>query len=159
MIRTLIQVVTVALLATGCGGSKVEKQQMPSSEPAQLPPVALNPEVPRDELRGVWVADSGEVMGQKAPDKDAGRMKLEFHAEKATWHFQSPEGWKAFDGILRYDSKSEPKQVDLGQPSNPDKVALGIYKIEGNKLTISMGAERPKTFEEPSLAKMVLKRQ
>jgi len=108
---------------------------------------------------GTWVVESAEALGQKAPDEHAGGMKLTFHPDKATWHFRRPDGWKSFDGTLWCDPASEPKEIDLSQPNNPGKVALGIYKIEGNTLTISMGAERPKTFEEPSWAKMVFRRE
>ena len=161
MIRTLIHAVALLLLTTGCGGSKVDRQPTPSSQPKAQPPIISKSETPRGELLGVWVFESGEALGQKSPDKSVGAMKLELHPDKATWHFRLSDGWKAFDGTLRYDPKSNPKQIDLSQPNNPDTVALGIYKIEGNKLTISMSAERPKSFEEskPSLAKLVLKRQ
>lgn len=114
---------------------------------------------PRDEILGTGVIESAEALGQKSPADQAGRMKLEFHSDKVTWHFRVGDGWKSWDGTLRFDPKSDPKQIDLSQPNNPNTVALGIYKIEGKRLMISMGAERPKTFDEPSWSKFVLQRE
>ena len=154
MARILVLTGALLGLLTGCTDSG-SSQPPPPSQPA----VVAQPRPPRDELIGIWVMEWVEALGKKSPPEEAGGMKLEFRPNNVTWHFRQPDGWKSWDGELRYDSKSEPKQIDLFRPTNPDKVGLGIYKIEGNKLTISMGAERPKNWEEPSLAKMVLRRQ
>jgi len=86
-------------------------------------------------------------------------MKLEFRPNKVIWQFQVEDGWKSWDGKFWVDSEAEPKEMDLSEPNNPDRVALCIYKIEGGRLTILMGAERPTTFHDPSTGKLVLTKE
>ena len=157
-------------LAQGLVGSSGGGEQRAGTQPVRPNPSTTQSPVaaehsslpqapqPHSPLLGVWVVESGEALDKKASDKDSGGMKIEFHQDKATWYFQLGDSWKSWDGTLRFDPTKEPKEIDLSQPNNPGKVAYGIYKIEGNKLTISMGTERPKTFEEKSWAKIVLRR-
>jgi len=166
MVRTATLAILIAALVVGCGEPSASTQPGLLAAPEPQPPVAKHqpavPQapIPHSPLMGTWIAESAEALGKKAPDKVAGGMKLTFHPDKATWHFRLPDGWKSFDGTLRYDPTSEPKEIDLSQPSDPNKVTYGIYKIEGDTLTISMGAKRPKTFDEPSWwAKMVFRRE
>jgi uncharacterized protein (TIGR03067 family) len=116
-------------------------------------------EAPPDPLLGTWIVQEAEFMGKKSPPGEAGKMRLAFHKDKVTWHFDTPDGPKSFDGTYKVDSKKNPKEIDLSQPNNPKTVALGIYKIEGKTLTILMGPERPKNFEDAALAKLVLQKK
>jgi uncharacterized protein (TIGR03067 family) len=135
--------------------------QRPPADPEQAPGTVIRTTGGRgpDGLMGAWVVQSGEVKGQKAPAKDAGKMKLEFRPGRVTWHHRVRDGWQSFDGELRHDPTSDPKQIDLAEPTNPKNVARGIYKIEGDRLTISAGAARPRSFQEPGLFVLVFKRQ
>src|SRR5262245_54418260 len=99
---------------------------------------------PRDDLIGTWVVESAEALGNKSPADQAGRMKIEFHSDKAKWHFRQGDGWRAWYGTLSRNPTASPKQIDLSQPDNPATVVHGIYKIEYGILTISAGPVRPK---------------
>jgi uncharacterized protein (TIGR03067 family) len=130
--------------------------QRPPADPEQ--PVNVSATT-GDGLMGTWVVEPGKAMGQKAPAEGAGKMKLELRPGGVTWHHRMPEGWRSFDGELRLDPGSDPKQIDLAEPTNPKNVARGIYKVEGGRLTISAGATRPKSFEEPSAFVLVFSRE
>lgn len=142
--QTLLASFTIAIAAIGCG----DKSSPPSNNG---PPVG--------DLAGIWVVESGNALGESAPKSESGTMKIEFEKDKAIWHFRSAGGWKTHEGTLWIDDKVNPKQMDLSQPGNPDSVAFCIYKIEGNKLTIKMGIERPRDFDEPSFAQLVFVRR
>jgi uncharacterized protein (TIGR03067 family) len=111
-----------------------------------------------EELLGTWEVVHWQAGGQEMPREESGQMRLVFSEAKATWQFKMREGWKAEEGSLRVDLNCQPKEIDLGQPVKGKAVALGIYRIEGNQLTISMDAKRPKDFQQQSLFKLVLVR-
>jgi uncharacterized protein (TIGR03067 family) len=141
MFRRVVVFTALSLLPAGCGRSGIVGR----------------PPAPQDELMGYWVVESAEAFGRPGPTQT---MKLEFHQDKATWHFQTRDGWKTFDGMLRFDPKADPKTIDLGGPDRPaGRVAIGIYAFREGRLIISMGAERPKSFDDLSDAKLVLKHE
>jgi uncharacterized protein (TIGR03067 family) len=100
------------------------------------------------------MAIGGEALGQKSPppgDGSAG-LRITFTPDKAIWEFYKPGEVRTYEGFCHIDSSKSPKQIDLGEPDNPNpkKLAPAIYKIEGDRLTICWGPERPKTFSEPA---------
>lgn len=111
-------------------------------------------------LPGTWVLVSGVMTDSKGQVTLGGRdLALTIGPDKATWRFLFQEGWRQYDGTCRYDQSKDPKEIDLSQPDNPNTVARGIYRIEGDTLTISMDAQRPTSFDAPSLAKLVFRRE
>jgi uncharacterized protein (TIGR03067 family) len=133
------------LLAVGCGSGSGTGGQPAASQ---------------EDIMGAWVVESAEAFGRPVPTPEGKGMKLEFRPEKAVWRFQNETGWRAFDGKLRHDPTTDPKRIDLVQPDRPDgSVASGIYTFRGGQLIIAMGAERPKSFDEPCDAKLILKRE
>lgn len=80
---------------------------------------------------------------------------------KMTWRFVTARGVEVYEGRYHADSSALPKKIDLGEPGDQDSgtTALGIYKIENEMLTISMGADRPQKFSESAMARLVLKRK
>jgi uncharacterized protein (TIGR03067 family) len=111
-------------------------------------------------LFGKWEAVSGNFLGQEIRGKQSLGMRITFGPDKAIWHFNTPEGAKSYDGYYRIDETTQPCQIDLRQPDSEDvnRTLCGIYRIDGDTLRIYMGAERPKDFEAPVMAKLVLKR-
>ncbi len=116
------------------------------------------PEEMSKDLLGTWTVVEGEINGKKLPGA-AGTMRLIFTKDKVIWQFDTSDGEKAFDGTYKADPKKSPKEIDLSQPVNAKKVALGIYKIEGDRLTICMGAQRPKNFEDMVLSRLIFTRK
>jgi RNA polymerase sigma factor (sigma-70 family) len=100
-----------------------------------------------DRLQGGWTitdakrngrgpADPNEVIGQK----------LTFNEDKMKFG--------PFAGEFKLDPAKDPRQIDVtvleGPENEKGKVAQGIYKLDGDKLTVHLshpGGERPTSFE------------
>jgi uncharacterized protein (TIGR03067 family) len=95
------------------------------------------------------------------PKESADRMRLTFTEDKIVWAFVVPpqENWKSWEGAYRLDPSRQPKEIDLTPPDKQTGFRPGIYKIEGDSLTILFGAERPKSFEEKAPARLVFRRK
>jgi uncharacterized protein (TIGR03067 family) len=98
-------------------------------------------------LQGKW---SGEI-------SEGTTVELVIKKPRLTWiRTSTSEGVAKKEsvdfGILKVDSVQRPKEVDLmaAEGEFREKVFLGIYKLDGNKLTIRRsqpGEARPKNFE------------
>jgi uncharacterized protein (TIGR03067 family) len=115
---------------------------------------------PNKLILGTWEAVSGEALGKQILGKEAWGMRITFAKDKAIWHFHKGEGWQSFDAVCRIDPGGNVGWIDLGQPNSkdPPQLALGIYKVDAQILEISVGKERPSSFDQPSLSKMTFKR-
>ena len=122
---------------------------------SQNPPLA-----PNKAILGTWQAVSGEAFGKQTTGKEAWGMRITFAEGKAIWDFNTKKGWQSFDGLCRIDPGGKSGCIDLGQPKSEDplRVALGIYKINGDSLQINMGKDRPSDFDQPTLTKLKFKR-
>jgi uncharacterized protein (TIGR03067 family) len=119
------------------------------------------------KIDGTWLVTSIEKGGKKLPGDllEKFRQTLEFRGEKykVTVLDKVQE-----EGTFKTDPKKNPKTIDLMITSgrDKDKTQRGIYRLEGDTLTVSMsqpGAEeRPGAFsteEGSTFAVIVLKRQ
>ena len=111
-------------------------------------------------ILGTWQAVSGEAFGKPVEGKDAWGMKITFAEGKATWHFDTSKGVQAFDGMCRIDPDGHSGWIDLGQPQSddPSRVALGIYRLENERLLVHLDKDRPADFDQAALTKLRFKR-
>lgn len=105
------------------------------------------------KLEGDWIVEK-YIQGGKEEKKRKGAH----FSFKDGFVFVQEEGNKGI--TFKVDEKASPAKLDIGDAmlSIP-----GIYKIEGNVLTICFlkggkneNAERPKTFESPEGSKLVI---
>ena len=113
------------------------------------------------KLEGTWAVVSMEHGGQKAPDEEAKGITVTFTAEgKVT--VKMPD--KETKGTYKLDAGKKVKEITLEAES--EKILYGIYKLDGDNLTIcaidTSADERPTEFatKEGSKAQLVvLKRE
>lgn len=100
-----------------------------------------------DPLLGEWVIEKAEVSGQPVSDK-AGEWTMDFKAggkiisrERAN----APEEWE-----YTANPKKDPPEIDIIPAAKRKSPSMaGIYKVEGDTLTICVGDidKRPTKFE------------
>jgi uncharacterized protein (TIGR03067 family) len=102
-----------------------------------------------DAIKGKWVAVSLKSAGQDLPDEVVKTFKFDFDGKK---YLNTAVG-QSEEGGYTIDSTKTPKTIDFDIKTGNDqgKKQLGIYKLDGGKLTIVAAAagstERPKLFE------------
>jgi uncharacterized protein (TIGR03067 family) len=120
--------------------------------PAKKDPPAKEP----PSLVGEWVGESGTRGGK--PDNPPPGTTITFTAD-GNVRFKEGKDDKAEEGTYKADPKKSPAEIDI-VPSKDGKAPtiLGIYKIEGDTLTmcIVMGGERPKEFASPAGSEVML---
>lgn len=106
-------------------------------------------EAGRLELAGIWQAVTYALDGKKASDDDMKKVKLVIDANGKAEALS--EGKVFIAGTTKVDPTQHPMTIDVtyteGDPKG--KTALGIYKIEGDMLTICRSAPdqaRPSEF-------------
>jgi uncharacterized protein (TIGR03067 family) len=109
--------------------------------------VAIKNELKRHQ--GTWIATSSTFDGQKAPDEIARSIQRIVAENHVVWERQG----KRFAGTtIELDPIPDPKNIDVipdGGRNRGERV-LGIYKLDGVRLTICMaraGQPRPREFK------------
>jgi len=114
-------------------------------------------------LKGKWKAVSMSISGEPASEEDVKSFKLNFDGKDYT----NSVGDMTEEGSYTIDSSKSPKTIDLDIKKGQDagKKQLGVYKLDGDKLTIvvpSAGAKnRPtslKVEKGSDLVEFVLER-
>ncbi len=102
-----------------------------------------------DAIKGKWAAVSIKQGGLPAPDELVKSFKLSFDGKNYT----NSAGDQSEEGGYTLDSSRSPKTIDFDVKTGNDKgkKQLGIYKLDGDKLTIAFSPpgspDRPKSFE------------
>jgi uncharacterized protein (TIGR03067 family) len=107
----------------------------------------------RDKLEGEWTIVSVEGKGKKLPDDYIKGWKLTIKGDQ--WTFMSRK--TEYKSTFKIDPAKDPKTIDLTGKSfdltkgaDVESLSPGIYKLEGDTLTVcrtSFDPERPKEFK------------
>jgi RNA polymerase sigma factor (sigma-70 family) len=154
----IVAVVVLAVTATVVG-TLVWARQAPADKPA----TAIKEDAVKDEekILGTWDYVSVETKGENLPQKEIKGARMIFAAEGKFTAINS-KGEKK--GTYKLDPAKKPREITT---TNDDgKKHLGIYKLDGDTLTICMhqedGAARPTEFatsKDTKLVLVVLKRE
>lgn len=107
-------------------------------------------------LVGEWVGESGMRGGM--PDNPPAGASITFTADGKVLLKEGPDR-KPEMGTYNADPKKNPAEIDITPPpEEKDANLVGIYKIDGDTLTLcfSMGGERPREFVSPAGSEIML---
>jgi uncharacterized protein (TIGR03067 family) len=116
-----------------------------------VPPLAADEPKQRtdeEEFQGEWVMVGLEVREEAVPAEKLAGTSLVIKKNKYTTVVKKKE----YPVTFKLDPKQDPKHIDMYIPSDSGEPQLskGIYKIDGDKLTIcrgqAPGGERPRNF-------------
>jgi uncharacterized protein (TIGR03067 family) len=104
-----------------------------------------------DKIQGSWTVSAGEKAGENAPAEHLKGSRMTFSAGKFTCKF----GDKDTEGTFKLDETTSPRQISMGHDGHQ---MAGVYKLEGDKLTICVGHgdDRPTEFVSKPGAKVML---
>jgi uncharacterized protein (TIGR03067 family) len=121
--------------------------------------LSLAADAPKDDavkkelkkVEGTWVLTSGEEKEDKVSDDVLKNTSLTIEGNKHTFKI----GDQTIAGTHTVDPTTKPKSIDTAQTEGPfnGKTLLGIYKLEGDKLTLCLALpdkERPTEFTTKS---------
>jgi len=122
-------------------------------------PGVKDPPKKEESIIGEWVGES-MVRGGKVRPVPEGGITFKFTAEGKLIVNEGGRGEREV-GTFKVDSKKNPAELDLTPPpEKSDKPVLGIYKLDGDTLTICVsdddGAVRPNKFESPDGTRIML---
>jgi uncharacterized protein (TIGR03067 family) len=112
-----------------------------------------------ESIVGEWAGES-MVRGGKVRPVPEGGITFKFTADGKLIVNEGNRGEREV-GSYKLDSKKNPSEFDLTPPpEKSDKPVLGIYKLDGDTLTLCVsdddGAARPTKFESPDGTRIML---
>jgi RNA polymerase sigma-70 factor (ECF subfamily) len=148
IVATVLLVVTAAVV-----GTVVCARPAPAEKPEVAKEDAVKDE---DQILGTWAYVSVEEKGEKVPEEGVKEAKLVF---AANGNFTAIRGkGQKMEGTYKLDPPKRPKEITT--TTDKGKKHLGIYKLDGDTLTICMqqedGADRPIEFATKKDTKVVL---
>jgi RNA polymerase sigma factor (sigma-70 family) len=154
MLLSRLKVVAAVVLAVTAAvvGTVVGARQTPADKPAAAREDAVKDQ---EKILGTWAYVSVEAKGEKVPEEVKG-AKLIFAAEGKFTAMNSKGEKKG--GTWKLDPARKPKEITT--TNDKGKTHRGIYKLDGDTLTICMhqedGADRPTEFATRKDTKVVL---
>jgi uncharacterized protein (TIGR03067 family) len=100
-------------------------------------------------LEGTWQVESAKMDGQEFSGDDVADSRLVVQGDR---YKQQEKDQVKEDGVIKLDPAQSPKAIDLRIMSGDDKgkTQLGIYKLDGDTLTVCLAKagdkDRPKEF-------------
>jgi uncharacterized protein (TIGR03067 family) len=90
-----------------------------------------------EKLQGEWTLVSLEENGRKIKDEEVSRMKLTIRGDQWILSYQGGSEWR---DTIKIDPSQNPGTLDLTGPAG--FTSPGIYKLEGDTLTLCNTADR-----------------
>ncbi len=98
------------------------------------------------KFEGTWVPVSAEVNGNKLPEDALKELKLTFKGNTVTRQYKG----MTVKATFKVDPSKDPKQFDAkGEEDGKEVKALGIYKFDGDRLTVCSVRGRGKELKRP----------
>ena len=100
-------------------------------------------------LAGWWVLKTMTVAGYTVPDR---KKAYVFLTDGRLGDADEPGETASAAGTYSYDRRKDPPHIDfVDTPGGKPRTMPGIYKLEGDTLTVAIGREgvRPTRFESP----------
>ena len=99
-----------------------------------------------DTLQGEWQVVRIERPGSPGNPDELVRLRYVFDKDCATIMNGEQKAW---EGVFRVDRTEEPTAIDFTGTEDPHngERAFGIYRVEGDAMTMCVGKKRPTEFE------------
>jgi uncharacterized protein (TIGR03067 family) len=112
-------------------------------------------------MKGSWSVESLNVMGVNVPEADLAKAALRYVIEEKILTIKT-SGKADAVSTLEIDPTVDPKFIELTGTKGEEKgeTAKGIYKLDGDTLTLAFGDPRPEKFNSEKVVMLVvLKRE
>jgi len=98
-----------------------------------------------DMMQGEWQVVRIERPGSPGNPDELERVRYIFNKDRVTLMNGEQKVW---EGVFRLEPTREPKAIDFTGTADPHKgeKGFGIYRVQGDALTMCVGKERPPEF-------------